>query len=286
MQLADEAWPIFVDAHQLENAILNLAVNARDAMEGRGLLTIRSENVTVKASEVGDIVAGDYLRISVADTGCGMTEEVRERAFEPFFTTKEVGKGTGLGLSQIFGFAHQSGGEVGIDSKVGAGTTVSLYLPRTQIEEDKVHVHPSAAQMASEDDMVCANARILLVEDDPRVRTATVGALEDLGYDPRSCSSGEEALAIFQPGEFDLVITDVIMPEMTGPELVRELKQRQSDIAILFVTGYVGDGEGDDLVGYELLRKPFTVGGLSNAVANALKSASGSRPSAGAAAAG
>jgi len=286
MQLADEAWPIFVDAHQLENAILNLAVNARDAMEGRGLLTIRSENVTVKASEVGDIVAGDYLRISVTDTGCGMTEEVRERAFEPFFTTKEVGKGTGLGLSQIFGFAHQSGGEVGIDSKVGAGTTVSLYLPRTQIEEDKVHVHPSAAQMASEDDMVCANARILLVEDDPRVRTATVGALEDLGYDPRSCSSGEEALAIFQPGEFDLVITDVIMPEMTGPELVRELKQRQSDIAILFVTGYVGDGEGDDLVGYELLRKPFTVGGLSNAVANALKSASGSRPSAGAAAAG
>ncbi len=118
-RLADDAWPVFVDPHQLENAVLNLAVNARDAMEGQGRLTIRTRNVRMEANEVGDIRAGDYLELQVIDTGCGMTPEVRERAFEPFFTTKAVGKGTGLGLSQIFGFAHQSGGEVGIESAVG-----------------------------------------------------------------------------------------------------------------------------------------------------------------------
>ncbi|WP_265571744.1 ATP-binding protein [Sphingomicrobium nitratireducens] len=288
IRLDKDAWPVFVDAHQFENALLNLAVNARDAMSGVGQLTIESDNVTMKSGEVGDIAAGDYLRISVTDTGCGMTDEVRERAFEPFFTTKEVGKGTGLGLSQIFGFVHQSGGEVGIVSEVDRGTTVSLYLPRSTQEQDKVKVHPAAAaQMREDDDIVCANARILLVEDDPRVRTATVGALEDLGYDPRSCGSGREALELFEPGAFDLVITDVIMPEMTGPELVRELKLLQDDVAVLFVTGYVGEGESDELTGYEILRKPFTVGGLSSAVASALRAGfSAQHPSEGAAAAG
>ena len=122
VDLDPDTWPTYVDPHQLENAILNLAVNARDAMDGEGLLRIASENVHLAANEVGDIQAGDYVKISVTDTGCGMTAEVLERAFEPFFTTKPVGKGTGLGLSQIFGFAHQSGGEVGIESKVGRGT--------------------------------------------------------------------------------------------------------------------------------------------------------------------
>nr|WP_279639211.1 response regulator [Sphingomicrobium sediminis] len=268
----DEApWPVFVDSHQFENALLNLALNARDAMSGKGKLTVRSRNVRLAAGEIGDIRAGEYLRIAVSDTGVGMTDEVRERAFEPFFTTKEVGKGTGLGLSQIFGFAHQSGGEIGIESILGEGTTVSIYLPRTEVEEDKVHVHPASAAMAEEADFVCANARILIVEDDPRVRTATVGALEDLGYDPRCCGGGEEALEIFEPGKFDLVITDVVMPGMTGPELVKELKVIQPDLAVMFVTGYVGEGESDDLAGYELLRKPFTVGGLANAVAAALR---------------
>src|SRR6476619_2625389 len=129
---ASDTWPIYVDPHQLENAIVNLAVNARDAMDGEGQLVIASENVTMAANAVGDIRPGEYLRISITDEGCGMTEEVRERAFEPFFTTKPVGKGTGLGLSQIFGFAHQSGGEVGIESTLGEGTIVSIYLPRTE----------------------------------------------------------------------------------------------------------------------------------------------------------
>ena len=285
-KLGGQAWPVYVDPHQLENAILNLSVNARDAMDGEGRLTIASDNVTMDANEVGDIRPGDYLRISVTDTGCGMTPEVIDRAFEPFFTTKPVGKGTGLGLSQIFGFAHQSGGEVGIESEVAKGTTVSIYLPRSQAAESKVRVHPAAQR--AEQDVTVEGARIMLVEDDPRVRTATVGALEDLGYEPVACASGEEAMKRFASGEFDLVISDVIMPEMTGPELVRELRIRRPDIAVLFVTGYVGEGEGDELVGFELLRKPFTVGALAAAVAGAIERApaSGSLPTSKAAAKG
>jgi CheY-like chemotaxis protein len=279
------AWPVFVDPHQLENAILNLAVNGRDAMDGEGQLVISTTNQTVAANAVGDIQQGDYLKISVTDTGCGMTQEVIERAFEPFFTTKQVGKGTGLGLSQIFGFAHQSGGEVGIDSVPGKGTTVSIYLPRTRAEATNVRLHPAAHRQ--EADVTVPGARILLVEDDPRVRTATVGALEDLGYDPVSCSGGAEAMRLFVAEDFDLVISDVVMPEMTGPELIRELRARRPDIAVLFVTGFVGDGENDELVGSELLRKPFTVAALAAAVAQALsRDASGSHPISGAAAAG
>jgi CheY-like chemotaxis protein len=209
------------------------------------------------------------VRISVTDTGCGMPPEVLERAFEPFFTTKPVGKGTGLGLSQIFGFAHQSGGEVGIQSQVGRGTTVSIYLPRTEAAAP-VRLHP-AAQRSENADLHIAGARILLVEDDPRVRTATVDALEDLDYEPIACGSGAEAIDLFNGQTFDLVVTDVIMPEMSGPELIRHLKQTSThDFAVLFVTGYVGEGESDDLRGYELLRKPFTVGALASAVAAAL----------------
>jgi CheY-like chemotaxis protein len=269
VETSTETWPAYVDPHQLENAIVNLAVNARDAMDGEGHMRIATENVTLSANEVGDIRAGDYVKVSVTDTGCGMPPDVIERAFEPFFTTKPVGKGTGLGLSQIFGFAHQSGGEVGIESQVGKGTTVSIYLPRTEAAAP-VRLHP-AAQRTETADLHVAGARILLVEDDPRVRTATVGALEDLDYEPVACGSGAEAIDIFEAQEFDLVITDVIMPEMTGPELIRHLKSTSPrDFAVLFVTGYVGEGESDDLRGYELLRKPFTVGGLASAVASAL----------------
>ena len=282
VDLASSAWPIYVDPHQLENAIVNLAVNARDAMEGKGVMRISTENVKLGHSEVGDIRAGDYVKISVSDTGCGMPPDVLDRAFEPFFTTKPVGKGTGLGLSQIFGFAHQSGGEVGIESAVGEGTTVSIYLPRTELAAP-VRLHP-AVQRGDRDAHV-PGARILLVEDDPRVRTATVGALQDLDYEPAACASGAEAIELFNAANFDLVVTDVIMPEMTGPELIRYLKETSPrDFAVLFVTGYVGEGETDDLVGYELLRKPFTVGALASAVAAALaRTSEPPRSSAGAA---
>ncbi len=271
VELAPDTWPNYVDPHQLENAILNLAVNARDAMDGAGLLKISTENVRLGANQVGDVRAGDYVKVSVTDTGCGMTAEVIEHAFEPFFTTKPVGKGTGLGLSQIFGFAHQSDGEVGIDSMLGKGTTVSLYLPRTDAAAAAATVRLHPASQRNEADVHVAGAQILLVEDDPRVRTATVGALEDLDYDPVSCSSGAEAIELFKSRAFDLVISDVIMPEMTGPELIRHLKETHDrEFAVLFVTGYVGDGEGDDLRTHELLRKPFTVGALASAVAAAL----------------
>ncbi|MEO7277174.1 MAG: ATP-binding protein [Sphingomicrobium sp.] len=280
VELDPDTWPTYVDPHQLENAIVNLAVNARDAMDGEGRLLIATANAHLSANEVGDVQAGDYVTISVSDSGSGMPPEVVERAFEPFFTTKPVGKGTGLGLSQIFGFAHQSGGEVGIESRVGEGTKVSIYLPRTQAGA-AASPQPTARQMGAaigvggdseaEADAFVPGARILLVEDDPRVRTATIGALEDLDYEPVACSSGAEAIALFGGQEFDLVISDVIMPEMTGPELIRHLKSSHArEFAVLFVTGFVGDGESDDLRGYELLRKPFTVGALASAVAAAL----------------
>jgi signal transduction histidine kinase len=269
VELSSGAWPTYVDPHQLENAIVNLAVNARDAMDGEGQMRISAENVTLAANQVGDVRAGEYVKISVADTGCGMAPDVLERAFEPFFTTKPVGKGTGLGLSQIFGFAHESGGEVGIESELGKGTTVSIYLPRTEAVAP-VRLH-AAAQRTDTADVHVPGARILLVEDDPRVRSATVGALEDLDYEPVACAGGAEAITLFNAQPFDLVITDVIMPEMSGPELIRYLKSNSShDFAVLFVTGYVGEGETDDLRDYELLRKPFTVGALASAVAAAL----------------
>jgi signal transduction histidine kinase len=270
VQMAPDTWPTYVDPHQLENAIVNLAVNARDAMDGQGVMRITTENVRLAANEVGDVRAGEYVKISVIDSGHGMTREVLDRAFEPFFTTKPVGKGTGLGLSQIFGFAHQSGGEVGIESEVGKGTTVSLYLPRTRAEP-AVRRHSGATRV--DNDVTVAGARILVVEDDPRVRSSTVEALQDLDYDPVACSRGEEAICIFDEQTFDLVISDIVMPEMTGPELIKVLKERRTDFAVLFVTGYVGE-EGSDIVGYELLRKPFTVGALASAVGAAL-----SRPS-------
>jgi signal transduction histidine kinase/ActR/RegA family two-component response regulator len=268
-----EPWFVWVDPHQLENSIVNLAVNARDAMDGRGQLGIDIDNVTLEAQQVGALPAGDYVRISVSDTGVGIPPEHIERVFEPFFTTKPVGKGTGLGLSQIFGFARQSGGDVIIRSQLDFGTTVSLYLPRS-IEAAEAHAKRAAeaGTQADEPDAVLAGARILLVEDDPRVSRSTVGALEELGYSPTACGGGAEALEVLKRGEqFDLIITDVMMPEMTGPELVRRISEEHPDMAVLFVTGFVGEaGEGEDLTGYDMLRKPFTVSALAEAVAHAL----------------
>jgi signal transduction histidine kinase/ActR/RegA family two-component response regulator len=271
----DDAWHVRVDTNQLENAILNMAVNARDAMDGQGQLAIRVENMSLPNHQVGELGAGDYVRISVSDTGAGIAPEVMEHVFEPFFTTKPVGKGTGLGLSQIFGFARQTGGDVTLDSAVGVGTTVSIYLPRSaEIAHTGGEIH-AGMQAGGEDQGNSAGAAetaILVVEDDPRVSRATVGALEELGYRPIACASGLEAVAILErEARIDLVITDVMMPEMTGPELVREIGRRWPWIAVLFVTGYVGEaGDADELSGHEILRKPFTVSGLANAASAAL----------------
>jgi len=267
-----DIWQVQVDTNQLENAILNLAVNARDAMEGEGELAILVENVSLAAGEVGELAAGDYVRIAVSDTGSGIAEEHIERVFEPFFTTKPVGKGTGLGLSQIFGFAHQSGGTVTLESQVGAGTLVSLYLPRAGEEAAAAAAQAITNGRRRDPAAPAAGTEILVVEDDPRVSRATVGALEELGYRPIPCPSGREALKMLERERgISLILTDVMMPEMTGPELVREAARLHPDTAILFVTGYAGEaGEAEDLQGYDVLRKPFTVAALAEAVEAAL----------------
>jgi signal transduction histidine kinase/ActR/RegA family two-component response regulator len=279
----DEPWNVSVDTNQLENAVLNLAVNARDAMDGEGQLAISIENVTLARGQIGELGAGDYVRISVSDTGSGMPPEVIERVFEPFFTTKPVGKGTGLGLSQIFGFARESGGDVVIDSTVGVGSTVSIYLPRSIQQVESAAASQGLEQAAP----AAAGTSILVVEDDPRVSRSTVGALEELGYRPIACAGGREALEILERegGGIELVITDIMMPEMTGPELVRAATARWPSTAILFVTGYVGEAGSEELSGHDILRKPFTVAALAGAVAGALAHRPNEWPPASAAAA-
>jgi signal transduction histidine kinase/CheY-like chemotaxis protein len=289
----EEPWHVWADANQLENAIVNLCVNARDAMDGSGELRIAIDNVALAEGQAAQLPAGDYVRIAVSDTGSGIAPEHLDRVLEPFFTTKPVGKGTGLGLSQIFGFARQSGGDITIESEVGKGTTVSIYLPRShQAALQAADRTPKGAARIDAPVHVEEGAVILVVEDDPRVSRSTVAALEELGYVPIACSGGREALDILARNDaIDLVVTDVMMPEMTGPELIREMARLYPHIGVLFVTGYVGEaGEAEDLSGYDILRKPFTVAALADAVAGALGhrvsgSVSGSHPSSEAAAA-
>jgi len=274
---AQATWWIWADAHQLENAILNLAVNARDAMEGAGRLDIVVADRTIGDAEGADIPPGDYVCISVRDNGCGMSADVLKRAFEPFFTTKPVGKGTGLGLSQIFAFARQSGGEVRIESGVGQGTTISLFLPRYAAALTEGAARGPAQEAQSRHGPLS----ILLVEDDPRVHASTRAALSELGHEVRGCTSAAEALTLLaECATFDLLLTDVMMPGMTGIELVAKASRDYPHIAVLFVTGYVGEaGQSDDFAGHEVLRKPFTITALDAAVSNAVERRGGAAAS-------
>jgi signal transduction histidine kinase/CheY-like chemotaxis protein len=275
-RLSEGAWPIWVDPLQLENAILNLAVNARDAMSGAGQLEIAVDNVTLEDGQIGEAKAGDHVCVAVTDSGCGMTPEVLERVFEPFFTTKEVGKGTGLGMSQIFGFVRQSGGDIAIRSAPGEGTTVSLYLPRGEKVAPTVAIAARGVELrpipSGPLPAMLTSQPVLIVEDDPRVRIATTSAISELGYRPLACASGEEALALLEGhGDIHLMITDVVMPGMTGPELGAQVRQRFPHVSVLYVTGYAGEaGEGGELAGEAVLRKPFTVSALEKAVSDAI----------------
>ena len=263
-----DAWLVRSDRHQLENAVLNLAVNARDAMNGRGRLTVTVAGVRLADNAFGACRAGDYVALSVADTGCGMAPDLLERVFEPFFTTKPAGKGTGLGLSQVFAFVRQADGEVGLDSAVGKGTTVTLYLPRYVPDVVDLPQPTSAAPVMIDHPAL----DILVVEDDPRVLAATMGALEELGHRPVACNDPLAAPALLADlGRVDLIVSDVLMPGQTGPEMIAGLLPHHPGTAVLFVTGYAGDAGGEaEFGGHHILRKPFTLVGLERAVAEAV----------------
>ena len=247
------AW---LDRQQFENALLNLAVNARDAMEGHGVLTIRT--LPDEQAEAG------ALAVQVIDTGCGMAPEVLERVFDPFYTTKPAGQGTGLGMSQVFAFCRQSGGEVQISSTEGEGTRVAMLLPVARPVEA---AEPEPVVPVAEPEAASEALHILVVEDDLRVLAATVDAVEELGHRTIACSDPRAAAALVETQEFDLILSDVLMPELTGPEMVAGLKARWPDIAVLFVTGFAGDASEIASFGdHDVLRKPFTLTQLEQAI--------------------
>jgi PAS domain S-box-containing protein len=265
IERAPKLWYCSTDPHQLETAILNLAINARDAMPQGGALTVKTSTCTLdtQSASSNSAMAGEYVVVSVSDNGIGMAPEVASRVFEPFFTTKDVGKGTGLGLSQVYGFARQSGGFVVVESKVGLGTIVSIYLPRTNKPN-------STEPIGRAEKEIKGQGTILIVEDDPDVRTVARSLLENLGYSVLDAQTAREALLVVDQGEhIDLIFTDVIMPgDMNGIDLVRELKFRQADIPILLTSGYTAQRmETEDAVeGLQLLRKPYSQVELSLAV--------------------
>ena len=268
-----QGWRIFVDQHQMENALINLCVNARDAMDGRGKLHIATGQAHLAANEIGECPAGDYVTVTVTDNGCGMTPDVAARVFEPFFTTKPVGKGTGLGLSQIFGFVRQSQGEIRIDSAVDQGTSVHIYLPRRMADGDEATADSGSG---AQDHTLHPPTRILVVEDDPRVLNQTMAALAELGHLPIACDHPSKAVRLLSHnGDIGLIMSDVLMPDMTGPEMVRTLPAHLASLPVLFVTGYTGDAtETADFLGHEVLRKPYTLAALAEALSNALSGSS------------
>jgi PAS domain S-box-containing protein len=256
----DGLWTATVDPGQLETALLNLVINARDSMGGGGRLTITARNVRLDEEFVRTnegVTAGPYVMVSISDTGSGMPPDVSARAFEPFFTTKEVGKGNGLGLSMVYGFAKQSGGHVKIDSACGEGTTVRLYLPRSQADQERER---PAAPLAS--GLPSGSERILVVEDDPMVREHVARLLRGLGYQVSEALDGPGAIERLERGEtFDLLFTDVVMPGgMNGHDLAIAARRISPALKVLFTSGYTDDAMVHDSrldPGVQLLSKPY-----------------------------
>ena len=272
--LAGGLWLVFADANQLEHSLLNLAINARDAMARGGKLTVETANTFLDetyAATREEVAAGQYVVISVSDTGSGMSAEVRDKAFEPFFTTKETGQGTGLGLSQVYGFIKQSGGHCAIYSEPGQGTTVRLYLPRHlgQVDTATEPVLPRAAASRGE--------AILLVEDDADVRTFASDLLHELGYDVVAAETGVEGLGLLgEHPEVRLLFTDVALPGgMTGRQLADEAVRRRPGLKVLYMTGYARNAivhQGRLDPGVELIVKPFTSAALASRIRHLLDS--------------
>jgi PAS domain S-box-containing protein len=257
-QCADGLWNAFVDASQTENALLNLAINARDAMSGSGKLTIAAANASIDTSAAAeiDLEPGDYVAISVTDTGSGIAPELLEQVFEPFFTTKPHGQGTGLGLSMVYGFVRQSGGNIRIDSTAGEGTSIRLYLPRVNRSEDG-DVPAELAEIGG------GSETVLVAEDDDEVRATAVEMLGELGYTVLTARTAAEAFEVIAAGTpIDLLFTDVVMPgPMSSPDLARNARERIPGLPVLFTSGYARDAivhRGRLDAGVELLAKPYT----------------------------
>jgi CheY-like chemotaxis protein len=270
--LAPRLWPTEVDQNQLESAILNLAVNARDAMPDGGKLTIETANTALDESYQAtdaEVIPGQYVVVAVSDTGSGMTDETLARVFEPFFTTKEVGRGTGLGLSMVYGFVKQSGGHVTIYSEPGQGTTVKLYFPRYMGGAQAAGVVVEAAAPTSSEGEV-----ILVVEDNDDVRAYSVMILSELGYQVVEAAEADAALSILASDQrVDLLFTDVVLPGKSGRLLADAAHALRPDLKVLFTTGYsrnaiVHHGRLDP--GVQLITKPFTFEQLATRVRDLL----------------
>ncbi len=272
-RLASELWPITADRAQLETSIMNLAINARDAMPDGGRITLETANVSLSeeaAAPHADIGAGDYARLRVTDTGIGMPAAIAAKVFDPFFTTKEPDKGTGLGLSMVYGFVKQTGGSIEVRSAPGEGATFEILLPRsTDAPAGGDGARPSPRSVPS------GTETVLVVEDDPMLRAFTVSQLGTLGYTALEAGSGGEALDVLEahPG-VALVFTDVVMPGgVSGPELAVTAQQRRPGVRVLFTSGYAEIASLDDAArpgDPGMLRKPFTPRQLAEAVRRAL----------------
>ncbi len=260
-RLEEAAWPVRIDRCQIENSLINLAINARDAMPEGGRLTISTRNLTLRPGEIEGLEAGDYVALEIMDTGCGIAPEHIDKVLEPFFTTKEVGKGTGLGLSMVRDLARSAGGELGIESTPGKGTTVALYLPRHA--SDTVGEQNPANRPA---DMPAGCERILVVEDDEDVRAFVVDCLSSLGYEVLEAGDGPAAMALLDDlgeaaADIDLLFTDIILPHgMNGREVAVKVRERVPTIKVLYTSGFTGDAitESDlNNSDFEVLTKPY-----------------------------
>ena len=264
-----DLWLTLTDANQFESAIINLAINARDAMPDGGNLDIVAENARIRAGDgasAAKVRPGDYIRITIADTGSGMDEDTLSKAIDPFFTTKPIGQGTGLGLSMVYGFMSQTGGHLDIVSRIGRGTTVSLLLPRADSAGSERPAAAAFIETAAQE----SPGKIYVVEDEPIIRMLVVDHLEELGYEVVEASSAEQALpSLRDDPSIDLLLTDVGLPGMNGRQLAEEVRKVRPGLAILFATGYAeGANSRSDLVGenMDLISKPFDVDDLAGRV--------------------
>jgi signal transduction histidine kinase/CheY-like chemotaxis protein len=277
LRLHDGVWTALCDANQLESALLNLAINARDAMPDGGTLTIATADRHVGPAELtaaDDAAPGDYVELAVTDTGTGMTPEVMARAFEPFFTTKAIGQGSGLGLSMIYGFARQSGGFVRLESAPGQGATLRLYLPRSAAPAPQPAVEAIAAPVAPSPPT--RGAQVLVVEDEPTVRGLIVATLRDAGCDVTEAGDGPAGLAMARAAaRIDLLITDVGLPGLNGRQLAEAVRASRPDLPVLLITGYAGKALEDMTLppGMEVIVKPFGLDVLTAQVGAMLEAA-------------